>query len=70
MRRLSVLAGLAAGIGATVLARRRREARRERVDLYYSDGSMVSLDGDAPEGERRVANLEDVFVLLTGEEVA
>ena len=28
------------------------------------------LNGDAPEGERRVANLEDVFVLLTGEEVA
>jgi len=46
MRRLSVLAGLAAGIGATVLARRRREARRERVDLYYSDGSMVSLDDE------------------------
>jgi lipooligosaccharide transport system ATP-binding protein len=28
------------------------------------------LDGLAPDGERRVANLEDVFVLLTGEEVA
>ena len=28
------------------------------------------LDGAAPDGERRVANLEDVFVLLTGEEVA
>jgi lipooligosaccharide transport system ATP-binding protein len=28
-----------------------------------------TLDGDAPEGERRVANLEDVFVLLTGEEI-
>ena len=28
------------------------------------------LDGLAPEGERRTANLEDVFVLLTGEEVA
>ena len=27
-----------------------------------------SLNGDAPEGERRPANLEDVFVLLTGEE--
>jgi lipooligosaccharide transport system ATP-binding protein len=27
------------------------------------------LDGDVPEGERRPANLEDVFVLLTGEEV-
>lgn len=28
------------------------------------------LDGLAPDGERRPANLEDVFVLLTGEEVA
>lgn len=29
------------------------------------------LNGDGvPEGERRVANLEDVFVLLTGEEIA
>ena len=26
-------------------------------------------DGRAPEGERRPANLEDVFVLLTGEEI-
>jgi lipooligosaccharide transport system ATP-binding protein len=29
-----------------------------------------ALDGDVPDGERRVANLEDVFVLLTGEEIA
>jgi lipooligosaccharide transport system ATP-binding protein len=28
------------------------------------------VDGDAPEGERRTANLEDVFVLLTGEEIS
>jgi hypothetical protein len=28
------------------------------------------IDGQAPEGERRPANLEDVFVLLTGEEIA
>jgi lipooligosaccharide transport system ATP-binding protein len=27
------------------------------------------LDGEAPDGERRPANLEDVFVLLTGEEI-
>ena len=27
-------------------------------------------NGDAPDGERRPANLEDVFVLLTGEEIA
>jgi lipooligosaccharide transport system ATP-binding protein len=28
------------------------------------------VDSDAPEGERRTANLEDVFVLLTGEEIS
>jgi lipooligosaccharide transport system ATP-binding protein len=27
-------------------------------------------NGQAPDGHRRDANLEDVFVLLTGEEVA
>jgi hypothetical protein len=52
VRRLSMAAGLAAGVGATLLARRRRESRRERIDLYYSDGSMVSLDGAAPDGPR------------------
>jgi lipooligosaccharide transport system ATP-binding protein len=29
-----------------------------------------ALDGDVPEGERRPASLEDVFVLLTGEEIS
>jgi hypothetical protein len=28
-----------------------------------------SLDGEAPEGVRRPANLEDAFVALTGEEI-
>jgi lipooligosaccharide transport system ATP-binding protein len=32
--------------------------------------SVLGADGRAPEGERRPANLEDVFVLLTGEEIA
>jgi lipooligosaccharide transport system ATP-binding protein len=38
-------------------------------------GTSVSIlgvdraDGDLPDGERRPANLEDVFVLLTGEEI-
>ncbi|HWH92871.1 MAG TPA: ABC transporter ATP-binding protein [Baekduia sp.] len=29
-----------------------------------------NLNGEVPDGERRSANLEDVFVLLTGEEIA
>ena len=31
--------------------------------------ALLRLNGDAPDGERRPANLEDVFVLLTGEEI-
>jgi lipooligosaccharide transport system ATP-binding protein len=32
--------------------------------------SVLDVNGDAPAGERRPTNLEDVFVLLTGEEIA
>ena len=32
--------------------------------------ALLRLNGEAPDGERRPANLEDVFVLLTGEEIA
>jgi lipooligosaccharide transport system ATP-binding protein len=32
--------------------------------------AVLRLNGQAPAGERRPANLEDVFVLLTGEEIA
>ncbi len=55
MRRLSVLLALVAAFAGAVLARRRGAARRERVDLYYDDGSMVSLDGRTPESERLLA---------------
>jgi hypothetical protein len=55
MRRLSLLLALAAAFVGAVLARRRGAARRERVDLYYDDGSMVSLDGRTAESERLLA---------------
>jgi lipooligosaccharide transport system ATP-binding protein len=32
--------------------------------------AVLRTNGNAPDGERRPANLEDVFVLLTGEEIA
>jgi lipooligosaccharide transport system ATP-binding protein len=32
--------------------------------------SVLGANGNAPEGERRPTNLEDVFVLLTGEQIA
>jgi hypothetical protein len=55
MRRLSVLIGVAAALIAAAFARRRGAARRERVDLYYDDGSMVSLDARSVESERLLA---------------
>jgi hypothetical protein len=42
---------LAAGSVAGAFAWRRRGRRRpEHVDLYYEDGSVVSLAVDSPEG--------------------
>jgi lipooligosaccharide transport system ATP-binding protein len=32
--------------------------------------AILGFNGQSPQGERRPANLEDVFVLLTGEEIA
>jgi lipooligosaccharide transport system ATP-binding protein len=55
------------------------EVEREAVGLGLRTrrtGTSISLlgvdarNGDMPEGERRNTNLEDVFVLLTGEEIA
>jgi hypothetical protein len=46
MRSRSVLTGALLGTGSIVgglLFRRRLARRRERVDVYFGDGSMVSL---------------------------
>jgi lipooligosaccharide transport system ATP-binding protein len=40
-----------------------------RTGTSISVLGVEKADGRAPEGERRPANLEDVFVLLTGEEI-
>jgi lipooligosaccharide transport system ATP-binding protein len=44
--------------------------RTRRTGTSISVLGIEGADGRAPEGERRPANLEDVFVLLTGEEIA
>jgi lipooligosaccharide transport system ATP-binding protein len=44
--------------------------RTRRTGTSVAVLSLDGADGGAPEGERRPANLEDVFVLLTGEEIA
>jgi lipooligosaccharide transport system ATP-binding protein len=43
--------------------------RTRRTGTSVSVLGVETVDGRAPEGERRATNLEDVFVLLTGESI-
>jgi lipooligosaccharide transport system ATP-binding protein len=43
--------------------------RTRRTGTSISILGVEGADGRAPAGDRRPANLEDVFVLLTGEEI-
>ncbi len=49
---LGLLALAGALLGAAGLLRRGTARRRERVDLYFEDGSMVSLGEGSPEASR------------------
>jgi hypothetical protein len=50
MRRRRLLTGLAlAGSLVGAILFRRRSRRREHLDLYFEDGSMVSLSDGSPE---------------------
>jgi lipooligosaccharide transport system ATP-binding protein len=55
---------------AEVEAAARQEGLRTRRTGTSVSVLGVDADGRVPDGERRPANLEDVFVLLTGEEIA
>jgi len=50
-------------------AARRDGFRTRRTGTSVSVLGVEGADGRVPDGERRPANLEDVFVLLTGEEI-
>ena len=53
MRKLVALGALVAGWAVGIaLLRRTAGSRRERVDLYYEDGSMQSISEGAPEAAR------------------
>lgn len=51
-RLLPLLALLGAWAAGIALLRRTTGGRRERVDLYFEDGSMQSLSNGAPEAAR------------------
>ena len=49
---------------------REAQDRGQKTRRTGTSIALLDADGDTPEGHRRAANLEDVFVVLTGEEVA
>jgi hypothetical protein len=57
MRRLGALLAVAVGAATAGLTwwRHRTAARREHVDLYFGDGSMVSFSEASSEGGRLLA---------------
>jgi len=55
MTRRKALIVLAAIAGAVAVLRRRKSAGAARIDVYYDDGSMVSLERDAPQAARMLA---------------
>ena len=64
MRSRSFLTGflLAAGSAVgTVLYRRRAARRRESVQLYFGDGSMISLTEGSPEAERLLSPARELL---------
>jgi lipooligosaccharide transport system ATP-binding protein len=62
--------GSAAALAETETAAQAAGFRTRRTGTSISILGVEEADGRAPEGERRPANLEDVFVLLTGEEIS
>jgi hypothetical protein len=60
-RLLTALALAGGSFGASLLYRRRAARRRERVDLYYDDGSMVSLPEGSPGAQRLLPIAHDVL---------
>ncbi len=62
MRRTTRALALALGsaVGAAAL-RRLRAGQAARVDLYFADGSMVSLEEGAPQADRLVPLAREVL---------
>ena len=58
---LAVLALVGAWIAGVALYRRAAPRRRDRVDLYFDDGSMLSLADDTPETAEIVALAHEVL---------
>lgn len=58
---LSGLLLIALSLAGAMLFRRRRAGRGEQVDLYYADGTMVTLAPGSAQGDRLLGLARDVL---------
>jgi hypothetical protein len=56
-----MLAAAAGSATGAVLLRRRVDRRRERVELYFEDGSLVSLTQGSSEAERLLVHARELL---------
>ena len=66
MRRLLAAAGIVGGALAALAFFRRGTSRRERVDLYFDDGSMLSLSVGSPDGQRLLPLAREILETARG----
>jgi hypothetical protein len=60
-RSAAAVLGLVGGLLAGAAVIRRQTAQRDRADLYYEDGSMLSLTNGSPGAERLLPLARDVL---------
>ena len=63
-RALTIAVAVAGAAG--LVAWRRRSRRRERVDLYFADGSMVSFERGSVEGGRLLPVAREIVAAALG----
>ncbi|HET7555110.1 MAG TPA: hypothetical protein VFJ75_05600 [Gaiellaceae bacterium] len=63
-RALAVGAALGSAAGAVFL--RRRSRSRDRVELYFDDGSLVTVAKGQPEGERLLSPARELLAAARG----
>jgi hypothetical protein len=65
-RNAAVVLGALAGMLAGVAFIRRRTAQRDRADLYFEDGSMMSLINGSPGAERLLPLAREIIRTARG----
>jgi hypothetical protein len=60
-RSLALVLGVLGGLLAGAAFIRRQTAHRERADLYFEDGSMLSLTNGSPGAERLLPLAREVI---------